>query len=115
ALPTDVTAAFHRAWALRAEGKAEESRKLYQLAMRSAPKWAESEREQAWKLATSADAGRRNGRLARLKAEIVSQAYDDGDPKALDALAAAHAELGDFQAAVATQRQALAAAGDDTD
>ena len=64
----------------------------------------------AWLLATSKFEGLRNGTLALDQA---SKAVDQ-QPSAsfLDTLAAAYAELGDFEQAISTQRQAIASITD---
>lgn len=111
----DATTASHAAWCVRAQGRADVSRKLYEEATRASPGWEERLRREAWRLATDADPRRRAGRLAQLWSEIVSQATEERDAKALDTLAAAQAELGKFKDATETQRKAISAAGGDKD
>jgi tetratricopeptide (TPR) repeat protein len=62
---------------------------------------------QAWDLATRGDARQRNGRQALRTAKLVCQATNFNAPQGLDVLAAAYAELGQFEEAVKWQRQAL--------
>ena len=69
-----------------------------------------AQNDYAWLLATSKFADIRNGTLAVVEAsKAVAQ---DPRPAFLDTLAAAYAETGDFQKAVATQEQALTAAAE---
>jgi tetratricopeptide (TPR) repeat protein len=65
--------------------------------------------DKAWELATCPDAGFRNGRLA---VDMAQQALKlDNGPDGHDTLAAALAEAGQFQEAVAEETRALAKAG----
>lgn len=64
----------------------------------------------AWMLATSPDPGLRNGAEAVALAERVCRLEMFGEPESLDALAAAYAEVGDFERArAAASRAALIA------
>ena len=65
----------------------------------------------AWVRATATETTLRNGRLALIHARRALAAQRNASR--LDTLAAAYAELGRFAEAVATQRQALALAGED--
>lgn len=62
----------------------------------------------AWILATSSDPAARNGALAVKHAERAIALTDSRDPVALDVLAAAHAEAGEFDAALSALAQAVA-------
>ena len=64
-------------------------------------------RQAAWVLATSPDDAMRNGNEAVALALRAVQASDGKDAGALDALAAAYAETGQFEAAILTARRAL--------
>ena len=61
----------------------------------------------AWLLATSPDDKLRDGRLAYEIATRCCQATNHEEPEYLDTLAAAQSEIGQFNEAVATMRQAL--------
>ena len=61
----------------------------------------------AWMLATSTDASLRNGLLAVTFAEKAVTATRRSDASFLDTLAAAYAEAGDFEKAVAIQNEAI--------
>jgi Flp pilus assembly protein TadD len=61
----------------------------------------------AWLLATSADPQVRDGTGALRRAERCADVTDGRDPGCLEALAAAHAELGQFERAVHWQTEAL--------
>jgi Flp pilus assembly protein TadD len=61
----------------------------------------------AWILATSADASLRDANEALTWAEHCARVSEYRDPACLDALAAAHAELGDFEQAVHWQSRAV--------
>jgi tetratricopeptide (TPR) repeat protein len=106
--PGDVTSVLYTAWALNALGKVDESRELYRKAVAAVPAFVAAERGQAWHMATDRNPNRRSGRVALLKAQVANQATEGRDPSALDALAAAQAEVGEFKAAAATAREALA-------
>ncbi len=68
-------------------------------------KW--SRNDLAWILATSPDDAQRDGARAAALATALDEEHPD-DPVLMDTLAAALAELGDFEAAVATQERAIA-------
>jgi tetratricopeptide (TPR) repeat protein len=110
ASPHEVTNFLYIAWALHAQGKIDEARQRYRQVAPRAAAWLNAERRQAWQMATDRDPKHRNGALALLKAEVVTQATEEGDANALDTLAAAQAELGRFDAAVPTAGKALAVA-----
>ena len=68
-------------------------------------------RETAWLLATSPSAPLRNGAEAISLATRAADLTGGRDPAVLDTLAAAYAEAGQFDDAVAAERKALAVAG----
>ena len=61
----------------------------------------------AWILATNPDASVRNGTEAVQLATMLVESTRHRDPRALDTLAAAYAEIGDFDAAVKTLEEAI--------
>jgi tetratricopeptide (TPR) repeat protein len=63
-------------------------------------------RRLAWTLATSRDPGLRNGRQAVALAEHLCTLELFREPASLDVLAAAYAEYGDFERALAVARRA---------
>ena len=75
--------------------------------IRLAPDYAPALRQAAWVLATSPDDAVRDGKEAVGLALRAVQATSGNDAGALDALAAAYAEAGQFEAASLTARRAL--------
>lgn len=65
------------------------------------------ESQLAWLLATAPDASARDGEQAIRLGEKAAEATKRSNWRVLDALAAAHAEVGSFDLAVNTQRQAI--------
>jgi tetratricopeptide (TPR) repeat protein len=105
--PSDPAAGYLLAWSLHAQGQVGVAGERFRLANQRYPNWRNETLKEAWRLATHPSPIRRNGRLARLRAEVVNLAQEGKDAQALDTLAAAHAELGDFAEAVKTAKQAL--------
>jgi tetratricopeptide (TPR) repeat protein len=95
------------AWALLHQGRGAAAEEQYREAFRINPRWPAEAIRQAWALATAPEARRRNGALAVELAEQACQATGGKDPAYLDTLAAAYAEAGRFDRAVATARRAL--------
>jgi tetratricopeptide (TPR) repeat protein len=102
------------AFVLHESGQSEAARAEYREALRLNSNWPFVALQEAWKLATSPDAGGRNGARAVRTARIVCQATDYRVPPALDVLAAAQAELGQFDEAAASERKALELTTGDT-
>jgi tetratricopeptide (TPR) repeat protein len=109
---------YHRslAHACREAGDAEHAAAHYREATRLDPDWPARLDDQAWRLTTHPDPGRRDGPLAVRLAEQVCQATGYERPQFLDTLAAAYAETGRFDEAVELARKArdLAAAARQT-
>lgn len=99
--------AFGLAWALQAQGK-NEAAEQRRRAVQQHPLWGRQCAEAAWALATHPDPTRRNGALALFRAQTARLA-SGGEPRTLEAMAAAYAELGCFPEAVAAAQEALAA------
>jgi len=72
----------------------------YRAAFRLMPRSSAAANSLAWNLATSPDANLRNGQEAVLAAVKACRLTKYADPSALDTLAAAHAETGNFREAV---------------
>jgi tetratricopeptide (TPR) repeat protein len=89
------------------QGKTEEAARHLSEALRIDPRLAKEFSDAAWALATHKDAKLRNGPIALQLAEQACQATGDQQPAILDTLAAAYAEVGRFDEAVATARKAL--------
>jgi tetratricopeptide (TPR) repeat protein len=68
--------------------------------------WPPAIRLKAWILATAAEARLRNGAQAVALAQALVNGAPQPDPRLLDTLAAAHAEVGNFAAAVDAAAQA---------
>ncbi len=107
---SEKTSVFYLAWCRGAQGKEVEARKLYDEALQRFLRWPEDHGRLTWLLATHPDPQRRNGRYAVLRALVVNDARDGQDTAALDILAAAYAELGSFEKAIAAAEKAVAAA-----
>ena len=102
----DAYAEFYLGWCLNALGQADAAREQYESARKRFPTWPEMAKREAWSLATHNEASYRNGSLGLLRAQVLSQALKDQDAAALDVLAAAHAELGQFDEAKSVGRRA---------
>jgi tetratricopeptide (TPR) repeat protein len=95
------------AFVLARQGRTAEALMQYQETLRLDPDSLESLKSLAWILATHRDALYRDGPRAIRLAEQAVQLTQGKDAAALDALAAALAEAGDFAQAIATARRAL--------
>jgi tetratricopeptide (TPR) repeat protein len=82
----------------------------YQRAIELAPEQVDGYRGLAWLLATCADPAHRDPEQAVTVAKRGLALANDADPYLLDALAAAHAGVGQFELATGAARQALEAA-----
>jgi tetratricopeptide (TPR) repeat protein len=128
--PDDAIASFKRAVRLAADeplyhvhlahaqydaGNRAEAAQQFSTASRLHRDWPQALLAQAWLQATHPESRRRNGVQALRKATTVCQATDYRVPEALDVLAAAHAEVGQFDRAVEQARTALKLLPPDSD
>ncbi len=93
--------------ALLAAGQSSDAVDAFRHALELRPNWPPAMNDLAWVLATSADAASRNGEQAVALAEKLSAMSDTESPSRLDTLAAAYAETGRFDDAVAAAEKAL--------
>jgi Flp pilus assembly protein TadD len=107
--PNEPQLNFLIALALQQQNKPE-AVQYYREAIRLDPQFAMALNNLAWLLATHADASRRNGAEAVLLAERACQLAQWQHPYFVGTLAAAYAEAGRFDDAVATADKALALA-----
>jgi tetratricopeptide (TPR) repeat protein len=96
--------------ALRQQGHIAEAEQEYDAALKSEPGLVLAQNNLAWLLATAADPRLRNGAKAVQLGEQAALATDGNDPVILHTLAAAYAENGEFEKAVAAAKDALAIA-----
>jgi protein O-mannosyl-transferase len=96
--------------ALRQQGRIEEAIQEYEAALKYRPQFLLAQNNLAWILATAADSRVRNGSRAVDLAEQAVIATKGNDPILLHTLAAAYAENGEFDKAVAAAQDALAIA-----
>jgi protein O-mannosyl-transferase len=105
---------FNLAHLLQHEGRIAEASVEYRAAMEHRAKldsgWPRAAANAAWELATNPNPKRRDGSTAVALAEPASAAAANRDARLLDVLAAAYAELGQFDHARVTAQQALAIA-----
>lgn len=106
--PANAAARNKLAFVLARSGQTAQAIIQYQGALRLEPESLEALKNLAWLLATHRDAQFRNGPEAARLAERAVRLTQGRDAAALDALAAAQAESGDFAGAVATVDRALA-------
>jgi tetratricopeptide (TPR) repeat protein len=105
--PEQLVYRLNLAYALGEEGQQSAASSQYDAALRLNPHWPQSVLAEAWTLATHPEPRRRNGMQALRSARIACQATSYQSPQALDVLAAAHAEAGQFEQAVSWQRKVL--------
>jgi len=105
--PTYAQAHNALAIALAQKGRPAEAIAAYREAMTHIPEWPPAKRRLAWLYATYPDPAFRSGQEAVRLANEASQRTGNRDAEMLDTLAAAQAEVGNFEAAVATAGRAL--------
>ena len=88
-------------------GRAEEAIAHYQEALRIQPDYAEAHNNLAWLWATFPDQHIRDGQRALEHAKRAAGQVGEDDPFVLETLAAAYAEVGDFEQAVRWQEKAV--------
>jgi predicted Zn-dependent protease len=106
--PRSVALRGNLALALAQQGKTGDADATYQSMTADEPKWRADAIVWALRLATHPSRGQRDGARAWELAQQACQASHDEDPAALEARAAAEAELGRFDRAVADAERALA-------
>ncbi|MBX7073613.1 MAG: tetratricopeptide repeat protein [Pirellulales bacterium] len=105
--PYSIDAANNLAISLLRDGKPAEAVAVYTAALGRQPQWREGARRLAWIWATAADANLRNGKEAVTLAHRLCVATNFDDALALDALAAARADQGDFAGATEAAQRAV--------
>jgi tetratricopeptide (TPR) repeat protein len=105
--PNSPLCYYDLAHALQELGRPQEARAMYEQAVAKEPRFVPLFNQSAWQLATSPDPRARNGRRALELAKKACAAAKNTNPDYLDTLAAAYAELGRFDEAVASARLAL--------
>ncbi len=108
--PDSAELSYRLAAALAAQGRLREAVLMYRQALSVRPRWPEAASELAWILATSVERELRAGAEAIGLAKAACVQMQTPSAAALDALAAAHAEVGEFQDAVNAAELALASA-----
>lgn len=108
--PKDAAAHFQIANVLQATKRSREAIGHYREALRLHSGWAFPANNLAWLLATHPDAALRNGAEAVALIEPVTIAEGESNATTLSTLAAALAESGDFERALAVASKALALA-----
>lgn len=98
---------FNLAHGLQRCGDGRAARERYARAHDLDPRLTANASANAWRLATDPDEQQRNGRLAVWLAEAACEATENRSAECLDALAAAYAEAGRFDAAADAVRRAL--------
>lgn len=108
--PTNALAHYQLALVQQGTGKIPEAIASYRAALEAQPHWPEALNNLAWLLASSAEATLRNGAEAVGLAEKACALTERKVPVFLGTLAAAYAEAGQFDKAVATAEEAIAKA-----
>jgi tetratricopeptide (TPR) repeat protein len=101
---------FAAAHAFARTGRPADAEREYAGALQLAPDWPETTARTAWEMATHPDPARRLGSRAVLLAEQASEARGGRSADLLDVLAAAYAEVGRWDDAVAIAERGASAA-----
>lgn len=104
-------ACYNLGYAYQRDGRTAEAADCFQKAIELQPDFMPAQISLAWILATSPEASLRNGTQAINLMEKANQLSKGKDPKVLRTLAAAYAEAGRFDDAIATAQKAVALAG----
>jgi tetratricopeptide (TPR) repeat protein len=99
--------AYSLAYALKQSSQAALAAPLYSQAIDLDPYWPDRTNHHAWELATSCQSAARFGPLAIRLAKELCSLPTGPKPEYLDTLAAAHAEIGDFDEAETCAKQSL--------
>lgn len=105
--PEDAYAAASRADLLTDVGRYDEALAEYERAIKLEPQSSQALSGSAWLLATCPQDSLRNPKLAIERASKAIELNGEQDAASFDALAAAQACAGDFNAAIATMKQAI--------
>jgi Flp pilus assembly protein TadD len=105
--PKMVRARYYLGVALVTKGQVAQGLAQWRGALRDDPDNIRVLNDAAWLLATSPDAGLRNGGEAMRLATHAAQLTSEEDPSILATLAAAYAEAGEFAKAMASNQQAI--------
>ena len=105
--PKDATVRMALAEVLFADSQTKEAATQLREVLKLRPNWPPAANNLAWLLATHPDDSIRNGQEAVQLATALCEATGYEDPKALDTLAAAFAEVGQFERAVSTLEKAV--------
>lgn len=113
--PNAVGVRYRLGEALAAQGKDAEAAEIFRGTLRMRPGWVDAKRALAWLLATSRDDEVRDGEQAVRFARDACVATGFDKAEALDTLAAAYAETGEYEKAISTATSArqIAARMDD--